>query len=122
MPDGFGAGFVTVKVLIDGRPMDSRIELDGIDVRRTVNRIPVALITLQASGSLQGEIPLMAGGPFRLESTVEISLHHRWDNQDVQVFKGVVTALDVFTRGGALVLLVAVKDKAVALTGARHSK
>ena len=121
MPAGIGAGFVVATVLVDGQAIDSTIALIAIDVMRAVNRVPVALVTVQAPGSLLGETLLMAGGPFKLASQVEVSLRST-DNQDVKIFKGLVTALDVFTRGGALVLSVTIKDKAVALTGARHSK
>ena len=119
MPDG--SGFTIPTILIDGQPLDSAFALLGIDVTHAVNRIPTATISLQAPGTLTGEAPLLAGGPFAPAAEVEIKLRGA-DGNDVGVCKGLVTALAWHTRDGAPTLEVVVKDKANRLTGARHSK
>jgi uncharacterized protein involved in type VI secretion and phage assembly len=113
--------FVISTILIDGEALGPSFELLGIDVTRAVNRIPVAMIFVQSPGPMLGETPLMAGGPFTPAVEVEIKLRTE-DGDDVSVFQGVVTGLAVHTRDGVPTLEATVKDKAVRLAGARHSK
>lgn len=119
MPDG--SGFVIPTILIDGQPLAASFALLGIDVSRVVNRIPIAMLTLQTLGSVSEEAPLLAGGPFAPGAEVEIKLRGA-DGDEVSVFKGVVTALAVHTRDGAPTLEVTIKDKAIGLAGPRRSR
>jgi len=114
-------GFTIPTIMIDGRALEPSFALLGIDVTHAVNRIPAALVFVQAPGPVLGETPLMAGGPFAPASEVEIKLQDS-EGDDVSVFKGVVTALTIHTRDGVPTLEVTIKDKAVRLTGARHSR
>src|SRR5205814_3017898 len=84
-------------------------------------RVPAATLSVQAPGTLAGEAPLMAGGPFAPAAEVEIKLRGS-DGNDASVFKGLVTALAVHGRYGAPTLEVVVKDKANRLTAVRHNK
>src|SRR5262245_28013855 len=79
------------------------------------------MLTVQAPGAGAEETPLLAGGPFAPAASVEIKLRDA-DGEEVSVFKGLVTALAVHTREGVPTLEVTVKDKAISLAGARHSK
>ena len=119
MPDG--SGFTIPTVLIDGQPLESGFMLLGIDVTRAVNRVPAATLSVQAPGTLAGEAPLMAGGPFAPAAEVEIKLRGS-DGNDASVFKRLVTALSIHGRYGAPTLEVVVKDKANRLTAVRHNK
>src|SRR4051794_17362723 len=79
------------------------------------------MIFVQAPGPMLGETPLMAGGPFAPAAEVEIKLRTE-DGDDVSIFKGLVTGLAVHTRDGVPTLEATIKDKAIRLPGARHSK
>ncbi len=79
------------------------------------------MIFVQTPGPVLGEAPLMAGGPFAPAAEVEIKMRAE-GGDDVSVFKGVVTALAVHTRDGVPTLEATIKDKAIRLAGARHSK
>jgi Rhs element Vgr protein len=114
-------GFIIPTILIDGQALESSFALLGIDVTLAVNRIPAAMVLVQAPGILLSETPLMAGGPFAPAAEVEIKLGGA-DGNDVSVFKGVVTGLAVHTRDGVPTLEAVIKDKAICLVGARHSK
>ena len=116
-----GSAFTVPAILIDGQPLADSFTLLGIDVSRAVNRIPTAMLTVQAPGAGAEETPLLAGGPFAPAAVVEIKLRDA-DGEEVSVFKGVVTALAVHTREGAPTLEVTAKDKAISLAGTRHSK
>jgi uncharacterized protein involved in type VI secretion and phage assembly len=114
-------GFTTPTILIDGQALAPSFAPVGIDVARAVNRIPTAMVLIQAQGSLSSETPLMAGGPFAPAAEVEIKLR-QGSGDDVGVLKGVVTALGVRTHDGLPTLEVVIKDKAIRLAGARHSR
>ncbi len=115
------SGFTIATVLIDGQALGSSFSLLAIDVTCAVNRIPTAVVSVEAPGELSGETPLMAGGPFVPAAEVEIKLRDSTGN-DTSIFKGVVTAIEVHTRDGAPTLEAVIKDKAIRLTGARHNK
>ncbi|BAM90267.1 conserved hypothetical protein [Bradyrhizobium oligotrophicum S58] len=114
-------GFTIPTILVAGSAMPPGFALLSIDVSHSVNRIPTAMISIQANGAVADEVPLMAGGPFKPAGEVEIKLR-RAGEDDISVFKGIVTAFFVHTRDGQPTLDVVVKDKAVKLTGARHSR
>jgi uncharacterized protein involved in type VI secretion and phage assembly len=114
-------GFTIPTVLVDGSALPPNFAPLSIDVTHAVNRIPTALISIQAQSAVADQAPLMAGGPFKPASEVEIKLR-RADEDDVSVFKGLVTAFEVHTREGLPTLDVVVKDKSVKLTGARNTR
>ncbi|CCD92144.1 conserved hypothetical protein [Bradyrhizobium sp. ORS 375] len=114
-------GFTIPTILVAGSALPPGFAPRSIDVTRAVNRIPTAIISIHAKGAVADETPLMAGGPFKPAAEVEIKLR-RAGEDDVSVFKGVVTAFSVHTRDGLPTLDVVVKDKTVKLTGARHSR
>ncbi|MGJ5179581.1 type VI secretion system tip protein VgrG [Bradyrhizobium oligotrophicum] len=117
MPDGF----TIPTILVAGSALPPSFAPLSIDVTRAVNRIPTATISIHAKGAVADETPLMAGGPFKPAAEVEIKLR-RAGEDDVSVFKGLVTAFFVHTRAGLPTLDVVVKDKTMKLTGARHSR
>ncbi len=117
MPDGF----TIPTILVSGSALPPHFAPLSIDVTHAVNRIPIALISIQAQSAISDEAPLMAGGPFQPAAEVEIKLR-RAGGDDVSVFKGLVTGFFVHTREGLPILDVVVKDKTVKLTGARHSR
>ncbi|NPU13616.1 hypothetical protein HL666_22870 [Bradyrhizobium sp. 83002] len=117
MPDGF----TIPTILVAGAALPPNLAPLSIDLMRAVNRIPTAMLSIHAKGPVADEAPLMAGGPFKPAAEVEIKLR-RAGEDDVSVFKGLVTALFVHTREGLPTLDVVVKDKTVKLTGARHNR
>jgi Rhs element Vgr protein len=114
-------GFTIPTVLVDGSALPPNFAPLSIDVTHAVNRIPSALISIQAQSAVADQAPLMAGGPFKPAAEVEIKLR-RAEEDDVSVFKGLVTAFEVHTREGLPTLDVVVKDKSVKLTGARNTR
>ncbi|WP_284416588.1 hypothetical protein, partial [Bradyrhizobium sp. SSBR45R] len=114
-------GFTIPTILVAGSALPPNLAPLSIDVTHAVNRIPTAIISIHAKGTVADETPLLAGGPFKPAAEVEIKLR-RAGEDDVSVFKGVVTALFVQTRDGLPTLDVVVKDKTVKLTGARRSR
>jgi uncharacterized protein involved in type VI secretion and phage assembly len=114
-------GFTVPTILVGGQPLASTFAPAVIDVTRGVNRIPAALISIQAQKAVADAAAFMAGGPFKPADEVEIKFR-QGDDADVSVFKGVVTALVIRTRDGLPVLEAIVKDKAVRLAGARNTR
>lgn len=117
MPDGF----TIPTILVGGSALPLNFAPLSIDVTRAVNRVPTASISIQAQGAVADGAPLMAGGPFKPAAEVEIKLR-RAGEDDVSVFKGLVTAFFVHTREGLPTLDVVIKDKSVKLTGARNTR
>jgi uncharacterized protein involved in type VI secretion and phage assembly len=107
-------------IKVAGTALDSTLAILSIDITKEVNRIPTAEIEIAAQGPVAGRAAVLSGGSFALGAPVTIGF--RQAELEVTVFAGVVTGLAVRLDGAASILAVTLKDKAVALHGARRNK
>ena len=94
----------------------------SIDVRREVNRIPSAHLTLLDGDSAKRDFPISNAATFEPGKEIEIKLRYEGDpDSDTTVFKGRVIRHGVEANAEGSLLTVELKDAAIKLTQARKS-
>jgi len=111
---------VTPTILSQGQPMDSTYDLVSIDIRRECNRIPQAELRLVDGDAATREFPISDSGFFDPGAQIEIKVRYEGE-EDATVFKGLVVRHGLESSDRGSVLVIAVKDAAVKLSGARKS-
>ena len=115
---------VTVTVKVAGRAIEHDVGLVSVDVRRTLNRLPTAMLVIQDGDLSDTSFPVSDSGKFKPGAEVQILARYA-DGQDATLFKGLVVrhGMEVGAlSGGAPLLRVECRDKAVALTRPRRSR
>jgi Rhs element Vgr protein len=117
-------GVVTVTVKVAGQAIGQDVALVSLDVRRELNRLPMAMLVIQDGDLPEATFPVSDSGKFKPGAEVEI-LARYGDGQDTSLFKGLVVrhGMEVgpLSRGMPM-LRVELRDKAVALTRPRRSR
>ena len=113
---------VTVTVLSNGSRIPDTVQLLALDIRREVNRIPRASLTVIDGDLPNGTFPVSDGSVFEPGNEVEIKLRYEGNPGSEHVaFKGIVVSHGVEMSAGGARLLVELKDKAIKLTRPRKS-
>jgi Rhs element Vgr protein len=115
-----GDGLVIPTILVNGQALDDSYLIVSVDIDREVNRIPTASVAIAMAGAFDAQAILLGGGPFAPAAQVQIKL--RQGDIEAKVFEGLVTGIGVRGRGGAPVVEVTLKDKAIRLNGARQNR
>jgi Rhs element Vgr protein len=112
-------GVVSVTVKADGSALADTAQLQRVQVHRSVNAIPWAVLELADGDLAAQDFALTDAATLAPGAEVEIELGY--DSQTASVFKGVVVRFGSrFDEGGGT-LRVECRDKAVAMTlGRRH--
>lgn len=112
----------TPTILSAGQRIDPAYQLISIDVRREVNRIPRAHLTLLDGDAAKRDFPISNAATFEPGKEIEIKLRYEGEPEsDTTVFKGRVIRHGVEANAEGSLLTVEVKDAAVKLTQARKS-
>ena len=114
---------VTSTILSAGAAIPDTLEVMALDIRRELNRIPRASLTLLEHVDLaSGAFPASDGAWFEPGQKLEIKLRYEDDSStEATVFKGLVVrhAIEMDARGA--LLKIELKDEAVKLTRPRRS-
>lgn len=110
----------TTTLASGGTPMPSTYQLLSIDIQREIDRIPHAEIRVQDGNASTRTFDVSDTSFFQPGATVDISLRYE-GGSDVLVFSGLVVRHGVEASRTGSVLVVGLKDPAIALSGARRS-
>ena len=114
---------VTVTILSNGSAIPATAEVLAVDVRRALNRIPVARLTLLDGDLAERTYPLSDAATFAPGAEIEIKARYEdVEDSEATLFKGLVVrhAFEA-NAGGAMQLRLELKDKALKMTRGRHS-
>jgi phage protein D len=100
----FSPRVVSVAVLANGQPLDSRYQVQLVSVTKAVNTISSARIELLDDGAASGQPPL-ADAPVFLPGT-HLTIQAGYDQQLTRLFEGPISKLSVASRGALGVGLV----------------
>lgn len=114
---------VTATILSEGQVIAPTCEVVAIDIRREVDRIPTANLTLIDGDPAKREFAVSSAATFALGRKIEIKLRYEGESTpDWTVFVGRVVRHGLEAGLGQSLLHVELKDAAVALTVGRHSR
>lgn len=105
----------------EGEVMDPTYQVRSVDIRREIDRVPWAEITLHDGSAVTQQFAVSDSGFFALGKGMEILLRPETDGEDATVFKGLIVRSAVEVLEGTSCLVVGLKDAAVKLTGMERS-
>jgi Rhs element Vgr protein len=113
-------GLVTYSIKANGSAIPDTMEVESIEIRKGVNRIPTATISIVDGTPSTGEFKASSSSSFVPGSTVTIEAGY--DSKNEQIFKGIVTKQSIRIHGnmGAM-LIVECRDEAVKMVVGRKS-
>ena len=112
---------VTVTVLSDGQRISEAHELLSVDIRRDVNRIPVATLVFIDGDIASGSFEVSDTGTFTPGKEIEIKARYEGVPPDTTLFKGLVVRHGVEAGPHGSRLRVEMKDATVRLAYGRKS-
>lgn len=110
----------TYKVLVGGVDLGGLFGLKSVVVSKSINRIPTARIILSDGNVADEDFEISSGDKFVPGQEVEIQAGYH--NTDDTIFKGIVIRQSIKATGSASVLIVDLKDAAIAMTIGRKNK
>lgn len=111
----------TATLLSGGKAIDPAWGLLSLAVRREVNRLPSASLTLIAGGDPGSWFAVSEAAAFQPGAEIEVKLRYEGEpNSERTVFKGLVVRHGIRAGGSGPCLEVELKDAAVKLTQARQ--
>lgn len=110
----------TYKVLVGGEDLGGLFGLKSVVVSKSINRIPTARIILSDGNVADEDFEISSGDKFVPGQEVEIQAGYH--NTDDTIFQGIVIRQSIKATGSASVLIVDLKDAAVAMTIGRKNK
>ena len=114
---------VTATILSEGQALAPTCEVVAIDIRREVDRLPTATLTLVDGDQATREFTVSRAATFALGRKIEIKLRYEGESTpDWTVFKGCVVRHGLEVGLGQSLLHVELKDAAVGLTLGRRSR
>jgi Rhs element Vgr protein len=111
----------TITIRSDGQTMDPAYRVVSLDVGKTLERIPDATVALLDGDPASREFPISDSDFFAPGKPVEIDLRYE-GGEDTTVFKGLVVRNMLRVNASQPVLLVELRDAAIALTRQRRSR
>jgi uncharacterized protein involved in type VI secretion and phage assembly len=108
-------------VTCDGQPLDQTVEIVEIEIRRELDRIPEATLSLLDGSVAKRQFELSNGDMFVPGKPVTIALRYEGDGEDVTLFDGLVVRHAVESSADSSLLRVELKDAAIKLTRQRKS-
>lgn len=111
---------VTRVIMIDGEEIPTSVPVLSIVVQRDVNKIPFARIRINDGDPALEDFPISNEDLFVPGKEIEIQFGYRNDN--VTVFKGIITSHSNKISSSRAELLIECKDEAVKLTIGKKSK
>jgi Rhs element Vgr protein len=112
----------TLTIQSEGKPVDPGYELISIDVRKEVNRIPSAHLTLVDGDVETRTFPISDTEVFEPGKEIEIKLRYEGVTPDSTVFRGRVIRHGLEADEKGSLLRVELKDAVVRLTQTRKSQ
>src|SRR5687768_4612112 len=112
-------GVAIATIVSEGAKLDSSVELVALEVRRALNRIPEASITVRDGSPAERTFAHSNAPFFELGNRVAILLRYEGETQDFKVFEGLVVRHAVESRPGRSTLRAELKDAAFKLTRRR---
>lgn len=110
----------TYKVLVGDEDLGGLYGLKSVMVSKTINKVPTARIILSDGSVADENFEISSGDKFVPGQEVEIQAGYH--NTEDTIFKGLVIRHSIKTTGTASVLIVDLKDAAVAMTIGRKNK
>jgi len=110
----------TITVRSEGQTMNPAYRIASLDVTKTLERIPDATITLLDGDPATREYPISDSDFFAPGKAIEIDLRYEGE-EDTPVFKGLVVRNSLRVNDSQPMLVVELRDPAVALTKQRKS-
>lgn len=107
-------------VLVGGKDLGGLFGLKSVVVSKSINKVPTARIILSDGNVADEKFELSDGEEFVPGKEVEIKAGYH--NKEDTIFKGLVIRHSIKTTGSASVLIVDLKDAAVAMTVGRKNK
>ncbi|WP_066796759.1 type VI secretion system tip protein VgrG [Sphingomonas soli] len=119
-PNQTAGALVAIKITANGSELDHAYQVISIDIWTGVNKLPQARIVISDGSPSDATFPISETEQLIPGKLVKIALGY--DNQDVEVFSGVIyrQGLQV-TQDGPSRLVVEATDKAMAMTLARKN-
>lgn len=114
-------GIPVPTITCDGEPLALTVEIVEIEIRRELDRIPEATLTLLDGSIAKREFELSNGELFVPGKPVTIALRYEGDGEDVILFDGLVVRHAVESQADSSLLRVELKDAAIKLTRQRKS-
>jgi Rhs element Vgr protein len=109
------------RILIEGAELKSKYSVMSIVVQRSVNKIPVAQLTLLDGDAADRDFEASSKGPFDPGKKVTIKLGY--EQKEESVFEGIIVKHSVKIRGNQpSVLILELKDEVVKTTITRKNK
>jgi Rhs element Vgr protein len=114
---------VTVTVSSDGRALDPAYQMLSLDIRRELNRLPVAQLVFLDGDIASREYPISDSGIFAPGKAITIQARYEGEvSGDQLLFEGLVVGLGMESNAQGSLLRVEMRDKAVKLTRPRRSQ
>jgi len=114
-------GIAVATITSEGLRLDPTVELLSLEVRRELNRIPEAHLTLKDGSVAARKFELSNGAFFEPGRQVTILARYEGESSDSTLFEGLVVRHAVESRAGGSTLRVELKDAAFKLTRQRKS-
>jgi Rhs element Vgr protein len=114
-------GVPVATITSEGQRLDPTVELMSVEVRRELNRVPEAELTLLDGSVAKRKFELSESGFFAPGKSVRIDLRIEGETTDQRVFEGLVVRHSIETSGEGSTLRVELKDAAFKLTRQRKS-
>jgi uncharacterized protein involved in type VI secretion and phage assembly len=114
-------GIPVATITCGGQTLDPQVEIVEIEIRRELDRIPEATLSLLDGSVAKREFALSNGELFVPGKPVTIALRYEGDGEDVTLFDGLVVRHAVESQAESSMLRVELKDAAIKLTRQRKS-
>jgi Rhs element Vgr protein len=112
-----------IKISCDGRPLPAELEVLDLEIQLELNRIPQASLTLLDGNVAERCFEISDGALFKPGSRISIALGYQGGGPAPQkIFEGIVTRHAVSAAGEGLRLKLNLRDRAITMTRARHSR
>ncbi len=109
---------ISCKILIDGTELNNEIQVSQIIISKSFNKIASAKLVFIDGDAAEQDFKLSSDDQFKPGNEIEIQLGYHGDVKTV--FKGIIIKHGIKIKdGGASLLMIEAKDKAIKLTGAR---
>jgi Rhs element Vgr protein len=112
-----------ITIRCDGQPLPAELEVLDLEIQLELNRIPQASLTLLDGSVAERCFEISDGALFKPGSRISIALGYEGGGPAPEkIFEGIVTRHAVSAGGEGLRLKVNLRDRAITMTRARHSR
>ena len=113
-------GLLIISITADGRPLDSNLNVIGVEVQSAVNAVPKAKIVLQGGTLTDG--PFSPNDFDALQPGKTIEIRAGYDAKTDAIFSGIVVAQGIELGDGPAIVVVETAGHAVTMTAARKTE